>query len=615
MTSIVRLARRLRSEERAMALPIVIGIGLAMLMLVATALSVTGAGLRKTNTDEDYIGALAAAYAGVEEYQSRLANDSTYQKYGNPASPYTSATGSTVSLPIGANANPAFGIGTSGTWATVASAAGAATSVATFRYEIDNHDYASKGVLHLRSTGRVGNVTRTVVADLKQKGFIDYVYFTNYETPDPSYIGGYALTTDASTGDSMCARYLWGPSSSRRVVGSTAQNGCLALQFFPGDTFDGEVRSNDQFLICGSTFKGAVTSSSDTTPIFKTPSGCGTPDFQVGGKITKVPTIPMPQTNTEMRKETRNDLPSDVPRPGCLYTGPTVIKFTSNGKMNVISPWTKFTNTAATVAGATNPAQCGTPGTGANGLGSATGATVDVLNLNLIFVQNVPAVGAADANAPATAATVPANFACTNANGSTPAGWTFKNGATFIARYPASGEITPYTINTAVKHYDCKAGDIFVQGTLKGQTTLAAEKYIYVTDDVLYSDRLTDVLGLVGQESVLVYNPRNSSSDAVFPAEMNREIDAAILSVGHAFQAQNYDQFDRGTLTVFGSIAQKYRGAVISGSNGYTKNYQYDTKYKTTAPPKFLTPVSTTYGVTQYASVPAAFTPTGAAGP
>jgi hypothetical protein len=78
---------------------------------------------------------------------------------------------------------------------------------------------------------------------------------------------------------------------------------------------------------------------------------------------------------------------------------------------------------------------------------------------------------------------------------------------------------------------------------------------------------------------------------------------------------QNYDRGDRGTLTVFGAIAQKFRGSVgLASGAGYSKDYQYDTRFRSTAPPKFLTPVSTTYGVTQFATVPAAFTASGATG-
>jgi hypothetical protein len=79
---------------------------------------------------------------------------------------------------------------------------------------------------------------------------------------------------------------------------------------------------------------------------------------------------------------------------------------------------------------------------------------------------------------------------------------------------------------------------------------------------------------------------------------------------------QNYDQGGqtRGTLTVKGSIAQTFRGTVaLQGSTGYVKAYKYDTRFAYMAPPKFLSPVSSAYGVSQFSGVPAAFSYTGAA--
>jgi hypothetical protein len=602
---VTRRFRAMTSED-GVALPTVFGLGLVMLMLVASAMTVVTGGLQKTNTDEDWNGALAAAYAGVEEYQSRLANDATYQKYGNPAAPFTSGTGSTVTLPTGANANPAFGIGTSGTWASVPTPSGV-TVQSSYRYEVDNSDYQDKGILHLRSTGRVGEVTRSLVADLKQDGFIDYLWFTNYEVSDPAYKG---ITAVDSNNKNVCERYAYG-SPAR------SDSTCGTIQFGTNDVFGGPVRSNDRMLICQSTFHGPVISSSTTTPIYSKPGGCGNPTFDVGTGPTYGGTIDMPPTNTELKKETRNDLLADVPRPGCLYTGPTVITFeTASGvpKMRILSPWTKKTNIAATVAGATNPAACGTPGTGTNGLGSATGALLNVLPLNLIYVQAVPAVGATDANAP-TNNNPPTNVTCVNASGSAPAGWYYKSGSTYVARFPLANEITPTGASSLV-HYGCRAGDLFVKGTLGGQLTLAAENYVYVTGDLTYIDKQSDMLGLVGTNAVYVWNPVSSTSGtSLLSNATNREIDAAILSVGHTFQVQNYDRGDRGTLTVFGAIAQKFRGSVgLASGAGYSKDYQYDTRFRSTAPPKFLTPVSTTYGVTQFATVPAAFTASGATG-
>ncbi|MEZ5189581.1 MAG: hypothetical protein R2717_00950 [Schumannella sp.] len=595
-----------------MALPVVIGLGLAMLLLVAGSMSVAVSNIKKADTDEDWAGALAAAYAGVEEYQSRLANDATYQKYGNPSAPFTNGSGSTVSLPSGSNENPAFGVGTAGTWASVSG-----STDASYRYEVDNSDYQDKGILHLRSTGRVGDVTRSIVADLKQTGFIDYLYFTNYETLDPVYAG---VTATDSSGKSVCERYAYGTPARDSST-------CTEIQFGKNDSFEGPVRSNDRLVICQSTFKKAVLSSSTSSPIYKTASGCSAPDFRSGTVVYAAP-IDMPPTNTEMKRETRSDLPADVPRPGCLYTGPTTITFEYSGgvpKMRVLSPWTKYTNVTASNTGST-PSQCGTPGNVTNGLGSSTGALLDVIERNLIYVQAVPASGTSDPNSP-TSGYTPPNFTCTSASGSgsgkIPAGWQYKSGSTVVAKFPTTvgsyNEVTPSGGGSSgLTHYGCKAGDVYVEGKLGGQVTIAAENYIYVTGDLVYNDKATDILGLVGQNAVFVWNPvRYYYGDFYkLDSDDDREIDAAILSVGHTFQVQNYNRVERGTLTVFGAIAQKFRGTVgTTAPAGYTKDYQYDSRYRFTAPPKFLTPVSTTYGVTQYASVPAAFTADGATAP
>ena len=90
----------------------------------------------------------------------------------------------------------------------------------------------------------------------------------------------------------------------------------------------------------------------------------------------------------------------------------------------------------------------------------------------------------------------------------------------------------------------------------------------------------------------------------------NRTIYAAILSVSHTFQVQNYQiGGSRGTLKVVGSIAQNFRGTVGTGSGatGFLKDYGYDTRLTYSSPPKFLMPTSTSYNTTQVAGVPAAF--------
>lgn len=572
-----------KGDERGFALLVVIGIGLLMLILVATSLTVAANGLRKTDTDQDWNGALDAAFAGVEEYQSRLASDVSYYKYGNPAALFSKApiSSSTVTLPTGSATNPAFGVEATGTWATVPGS----SPVASFRYEVDNSKYSLTGGIRLRSTGRVGTVTRTIVADLKQSGFIDFLYFTDYEVQDPDL-----------TGKAYCNVRIWEGRS----------NNCDTIQFASVDTIGGPVHSNDTLTICGTTFNGRVTSSNPNTPISIKPNGCSNGTYAIGSGPIYQSEITMPPTNAELKKETRNDLTaSEVPIPGCLYTGPTVVTFTSNGKMNVKSPWTIKTNISAVPADSTAPSKCGTPGTGSGALGSSTGATIDVIPSNVIYVQNVPTV----TTDPNYRASNPSGFTCTNSN----QGWTSS-----AARFPVNNEITPSGSSAAKPAYGCKNGDLFVEGTFKGALTAAAENYIYVTDDLTYADDATDILGLVGNGAVWVWNPMKTSNGNPRPllTDSGRTIEAAILSVAHTFQVQNFDQggTSRGTLTINGSIAQKFRGPVgLTSGVGYAKNYKYDTRLAYMAPPKFLSPVSSSYGVTQFASVPSAFTATGVA--
>ena len=83
-------------------------------------------------------------------------------------------------------------------------------------------------------------------------------------------------------------------------------------------------------------------------------------------------------------------------------------------------------------------------------------------------------------------------------------------------------------------------------------------------------------------------------------------------AVNSFFEKQVYGP-QLGTLTVLGSIAQEWRGAVgTSGGTGFIKSYGYDTRLRNTAPPKFLQPVTTAFSVSQQVEVSAAYDATGA---
>lgn len=567
------LTRRITSRgEEGMALVMVIAITAVLSIIVAAAATYALGGLRKSSTDNAWSAAMAAAYAGIEEYQSRLANDTAYLQYGNPASEFTSDSGSSVTLPTGSATNDAFGVGASGTWANIAGSAGDAQ----YRYEVDNSEYTYSGTLRIRSTGRVGTETRSIVADLRQSGFVDFLYFTDYEIQDPAITGVSTAT---------CQRYAWAGRPT---------TGCNEIAFGSNDVVDGPAHSNDTLRICASTFKGPVTtaynpaSGDKYTKRDSNNNSCSGQVFDLPGYPAYSPVVGMPSTNSQMKKETRSDLPADVPRPGCLYTGPTKITFNASGTITVRSPWTKMTRvTGDPATGGSAPAACGT--VGASGLGSASGATFTLPENNVIYVQNVPSTVTTDPNYWAAAA-LPSGYTCTAASG---------GGTGNGIGYPIANEVAP-----ATDSYKCRNGDLFVSGTVDGNATVAAENFVYIVGNVLYENSNEDMLGLVGNNAVYVWNPTNSSGTSLLTGGSNRRIDSAILSVAHTFQVQNYTKGgDRGTLTVNGAIAQKFRGVVRSGTNGYVKNYVYDARLKYTAPPKFLSPVSTTYGVNVWVEV------------
>lgn len=544
------MRRTLRSpiadRERGAALIMVIGIGALVTGLLATAVVFVVAGARYARDDADWNGALAAAYAGVEEYQSRLAENPDYVRYGDPSAEF-----SLGSVLLDDRSNPAFGF--DGSWAAVPGA----DSTASFRYEVDASEYYSQGILRLRSTGRVGAETRSIVADLRQSGFVHYLYFTDMEIQDP------AVTRSGST----CYRYAW--SSPARP------SSCDSIHFAASDVINGQVHSNDIIYACGATFKGAVTTA------WNPPSGAryrcettgGAPRFEVrdpqrGNSPSYLPVLAMPETNSEIRTAALES--------GCVYTGPTSIQLNSDGTMTVRSPLTKATRPGQSPAA---PASCGTVAQ----LASSSGARVNVPDGGAVYIQNVPSTST-DPNYRAR----PSNCASGNNVG-----------------YPTSNERAPAAID-GVAPYDCHSGDIFVQGTLNGQVTLAAENFVYITGNTVYADRDDDMLGLIGNNMVYVRNPVTETCSwwggcsTTGPRSPNITIEAAILSL-RSFAVQNtgVSGIRSGQLTVRGSIAQAFRG-VVAQNSGYDKNYVYDPRLRFRSPPHFLSPVTSAYGVSTW---------------
>ncbi len=125
-----------------------------------------------------------------------------------------------------------------------------------------------------------------------------------------------------------------------------------------------------------------------------------------------------------------------------------------------------------------------------------------------------------------------------------------------------------------------------VKGSLNGQLTILAED-IYIDDDIVLADNpmtnplSDDALGLVARDDIFVSNNPPYNDDCV--------IQAGLLAVDGSFQVEDYaSRSPAGTLTIYGSIAQKKRGAVgkfqkIAGvptlTKGFFKSYYHDKRF------------------------------------
>ena len=202
--------------------------------------------------------------------------------------------------------------------------------------------------------------------------------------------------------------------------------------------------------------------------------------------------------------------------------------------------------------------------------------------------------------------------------------------STKVAAPTAAGQ--SYTVDTNMTEQTkfCGQGNLYVEGTLKGRTTVSSAQSVIATGDLVLAGGNvgSDMLGLVATNSVEVFHPRvGTVSSTLVTAGCTKscaykwgtvasEADAAgwptrytdpttgtitpasgILIVGsiqtlqHSFLVQKYSAGShQGDLTVYGSIAQRWRGIVgqsgVSGP-GYLKKYSYDTRLKYSAPPYF----------------------------
>ncbi|KQY44075.1 hypothetical protein [Cellulomonas sp. Root137] len=603
--------RRTRSageDDAGIALLIVIGSMLVLAMLALTALAFTVSSQKFARYDQDYSSTMSAAQSGIDDYISRLNRDDGYFQA-------VDCTNVALRGPSVPGNICGWGAGTAVGWLPV-SPGETGDKDAFFHYSVDSTRALTEGTITVRSTGRVNGEYRTVEAAVGKGGSTDYVYYTDFESADPSNVQSYTASKIASlTTTQKAACGLGGYDAALYWWEGREGKSCNEIQFAPGDVLEGSVFTNDSALANGPTFTdGFMSANPECKNVTASTSTWKWCLRKTGGTYSTANFNNVrPQYSTALYLDDTSAAFTSYP--GCHYYGSTRIIFEAAGTMRV---WNKVVNgggvpTAIAPPGGTQPS-CGST----TELNSAAGASVAVPDNMVIQVS--------PENSGVTHARCDAGQIGGPGTSTLPLGTYTK---AMAAAKPPLGSST-YTFDLTMKEATkyCQEGNLYVQGTVKGRVTLAASQSVVLTGDIMLAGGLSgaDMVGLVATNSVEVFHPWMTRVSALGgtacpggsackwdnepgteigavagwpvditpPAGMTAftgiEIMGSIQTLQHSFYVQRYDKgTGEGQLRVDGSIAQRWRGIVGTGNGdtGYLKKYVYDTRLKYSAPPYF----------------------------
>jgi Tfp pilus assembly protein PilX len=182
----------------------------------------------------------------------------------------------------------------------------------------------SSGTFKIRVTGRpnfTSTQRRAIVASFRRKGFLNFIYFTDFETIDPQALSS---TTARNAAQTNCGD---------KYRAARAGKGCIEIQFVTGDEIKGPLHTNDDSLLtCGSPVFGRTgrvdpIEVSGPSPGYVNNTGCSGAPVVAYEKIATAKQLSMPQSNDQLE---------DVAAAGgTVYSGKTVVYLKPNGLMDV----------------------------------------------------------------------------------------------------------------------------------------------------------------------------------------------------------------------------------------------------------------------------------------
>jgi len=288
----LRLRLRLRNlklaSERGFTTVTLMGVLMVGGLLVAAGFAAVDPDISLSREDQDSKQAYGAAESGLQWYLSALARDNNYYlKCTEVPPPNASEAAPVNNVWTGAGTRKWRKLPGEQAEYTIELIPAPGKPVCSIPDQFSMVD--PFGNMRLRATGRSRGEYRSIVATLRRRNFIDFIYFTDFETLDP------AAYSNPTTMTPRCSRYR----------AERAGQGCTEIQFADDDDVLGPLHTNDNVLICGQPQFGRT--PRDTIEINGPPnqgfiSNCGGSSANVQGTLDQpAGTLGMPPSNRALR--------------------------------------------------------------------------------------------------------------------------------------------------------------------------------------------------------------------------------------------------------------------------------------------------------------------------
>lgn len=292
MSSVADRIKLRASAESGFTMIIALGVMLVTSLLLVAAFTVANGDVTSSKKDTVQKQAYYASLAGIQAYEYKLQAEPDYwESCSEPAATVPEEAGERYEIKLLAASSQPAGTkcSTSNPIATMIESKGALAN--TFRVESTGCAGLS-GLTSCEGHPKTTVAVHRIVATFQVTGFLDFIYFTNFETEDPGLY-------NAPNGCEGNYYKYWNPKNLN----------CQSIKFTTGDSVEGPMHTNDAARVEGTPSFGrkehnpadAIEINGDTYPSKECPK-TGGPTYYTTTKCytDKGPTLTPPENDTSL---------------------------------------------------------------------------------------------------------------------------------------------------------------------------------------------------------------------------------------------------------------------------------------------------------------------------